>query len=117
MMNLLLLFRGDLEMRDEYGDPLKTTDLYPESVKPKPKPKATPPDKPLDAPTTKTELTRSLAVIYNNLLHRPLHDPLRYDRMDFEEEADGLIELMQQHAALRVVMRVLLPVAAFAAMY
>ena len=118
-MNFPLIFRGDLDVRNEYGEAEKTADLFPESVKAKaaPKPRPAPPDKPLDGALTKTELTRSLSVIYNNRVHRPLHDPIRYDRADFEEEADGLIELMQQHAALRVVLRILVPLAGFAALY
>lgn len=73
-----------------------------------------PPDKPLDGPTTKVEVQRALAVTYN-LIHRIIHDPERYTLSDFAEEADGVMELLQQHAHLRIIMRIIAPLAAIGA--
>lgn len=78
-------------------------------------PAETPPDKPIDAKTTKTEIQRSLCTIYN-LLHKLMRDDERYSPGDFAEEADGLVELMNQHAPLRIILRVLTPIAAVAAL-
>lgn len=95
---------------DEEGKPVSIGAGRPKASKP-----ASPPaDKPMDAPTTKTEVERAFCSVYN-LGHKLLHDDVRYRPTDFAEEADGVVELMQQHAALRVVMRFLGPIAAIGA--
>jgi hypothetical protein len=98
---------------DEEGRTIRLASLDP---KPKPKPRDAPPDKPLDGPTTKTEVQRALSTVYN-LAHKILHDEVRYLPGDFSEEADGIVELMQQHSVLRVIMRIAAPLAAFGAIY
>ncbi len=94
-----------LQIVDDEGKPTRTW-----QDRPKPAPKATPADKPLDAPTTKTEVQRALCVVYN-LAHKVLRDDVRYIASDFSEEADGLIELLNQHGVLRIALRIIAPLA------
>jgi hypothetical protein len=107
-------FAMGLQIVDDEGQPTR----FPQEDK-RPARKANPEapaDKPLDAKTTKLEVQRALSVVYN-LLHKILRDDVRYAVSDFSEEADGIIELLNQHSMLRIALRIIAPLAMIGAIY
>ena len=100
---------GGIRPVDDGGQQIRIP-RAPRASEPKPTP-----DKPLDGMTTKTEIQRAFASIFNVGL-KFLRDEERYTPSDFNEEADGLIELANQHAPIRIGLRLLMPIAAAAAM-
>ena len=81
-----------------------------------PPPRRPPADKPLDASMAKSEIARALCLLYN-LSHRLLKVNVRFKAADFGEEADGLYDLIQSHAPLRVLLRLASPLAAIGALW
>ena len=64
----------------------------------------------------KAEISRALCLLYN-LSHRLLKVDKRYRAADFGEEADGIYDLVGQHAELRIILRLAAPLAGLGALW
>ena len=93
----------------------KEPNLPPEPEAPRPPP-SPPADKPFDARMGKMEIARAFALIFN-IISRVIHDPVRYVPGDFQEEAEGVIDLVGHYARLRILLRLVGPLAAVSAAY
>lgn len=101
------------ELLDRRGR--KDPSLPPEPEAPRPPP-SSPADKPFDAKMGKMEIARALALIFN-IVSRIIHDPVRYVPGDFQEEAEGVTDLVGHYARLRILLRLVGPLAAVSAAY